>query len=206
MGTKINRQIIIDYYNKQLIEYGQDVKALSWGNVDSQRERFRVLCEIGYLSDKSILDVGCGFGDFYLYLKEQGISPKQYVGIDINLLMIGMAKIRLPEVRFEVADILTTKLREKYDYVFASGIFALETPNWQSVTERILRKMYQLSNIGIGVNFLSSLTTGGQLPDRHYANPEDIVAFIRKNLKTRTILRHDYRPNDFTLYIYKNEE
>jgi len=203
MGNKINRQITIDYYNKQLVEYGQDVKALGWGNVDSQRERFRVLCEIDDLNDKSILDVGCGFGDFYLYLKEQNIRPKQYVGIDINLLMISMAKNKLPEVRFEVADISTVKLKEEYDYVFASGIFGLETPDWQSAIEKMLRKMCKVSKMGVGVNFLSSLTAGEKLSNRHYANPEDIIRFARKELRTRNILRHDYRPNDFTLYIYK---
>ncbi len=203
MKFEINRQINLDYYNKQLTEYGQDVKALSWGNVDSQRERFKILSEIGDLNDKSILDVGCGFGDFYVYLKGQDINPKQYVGIDINLLMISMAKNKLPEVRFEVADILTVKLKEKYDYVIASGIFALETPKWDAITEKILRKMYKLSQLGVGVNFLSSRTTGKMLVGRHYTNPRDMAKFASKKLRAGIVLRYDYRPNDFTLYIYK---
>ncbi len=203
MKFEIDHRINLDYYNAKITEYGQDIRALSWGSIDSQQERFRILYEIGELNNRSILDVGCGFGDLYLFLKERGGNLKQYVGIDVNAQMIALAKVKSPEVTFEVKDILDDKLKGEYDYVVASGIFSLETPDWQAVTEKILRKMYQLSRIGIGVNFLSSLTTGEKYTNMHYAHPEDITNFVHKKMSTRIVLRHDYRPNDFTLYIYK---
>lgn len=203
MNLSENQRINFEYYNAKIAEYGQDVRALSWGNIDSQQIRFKILSEIGDLNNRSILDVGCGFGDLYLFLKEQNTHLKKYIGIDINPQMVATARAKLSEVTIEVKDILDNKLNEKYDYVVASGIFSLETPDWQAVTEKIISKMYQLSEIAVGVNFLSSLTTGAKLPHAHYANPADMINFVAKNLSTRIVLRHDYRPNDFTLYIYK---
>lgn len=202
MDLEVIKKINLDYYNVKIAEHGQDVRAL-WNSLQSQQERFKTLSEIGDFNSSSILDVGCGFGDFYLFLKEQDVHPKKYVGIDMNPRMIAIASARLPGVTIEVKDILDDELKGKYDYVVASGIFSLETPNWQAVAEKIIGKMYQLSEIAVGVNFLSSFTTGEKLTDRHYANPADIVSFVSKNLSTRIVLRHDYRPNDFTLYIYK---
>ena len=203
MNFEIDKKINLNHFSAKIAEHGQDVKALSWGSIYSQQIRFRILSEIGDLNNRSLLDLGCGFGDFYLFLKEQNTHPRKYVGIDINPQMIAVARLRAPEVTFEIKDILGDEMNEKYDYVIASGIFGLETPNWQAVTENIISKMYQLSEIGIGVNFLSFFTTGKKFSNMHYAHPTDIIEFVCKNLSNKIILRHDYRPNDFTLYIYK---
>lgn len=200
---EVDRKIYLDHHNARIAEYGQNVRAVSWGSTESQQARFRIISEIGELNNRSILDVGCGFGDLYAFLRQQDICPKLYVGIDINQKMIATARSRFPKATFQVGDILDSKLTEKFNYVVSSGIFGLETPNWQAVTEKILSRMYELCEIGVAVNFLSSFTLGKKVADSHYANPADILDFVCKNLSTRIILRHDYRPNDFTLYIYK---
>ena len=203
MNFEIDTKISLNYFSTKIAEHGQDVQSLGWGSATSQQDRFRVLCEIGNFDNKSLLDVGCGFGDLYLFLKEQNILPKQYTGIDVNPQMIATAKLRVPEATFRVEDILDDNLKERYDYAVASGIFSLETPNWGIITAKIISKMYQLSRIGVGVNFLSSLTPGKKFVDMHYAHPSDIFNLVCPNLSTRIVLRHDYRPNDFTVYIYK---
>lgn len=202
MNLSENQRINLEYYNAKITEYGQDVHTL-WNSLQSQQVRFKILSEIGDFNNRSMLDVGCGFGDLYLFLKEQNVHLKKYVGIDMNPQMIAMASSRLPEAAFEVKNILDNELNEKYDYVVASGIFSLEMPDWQAVAEKIISKMYQLSEIAVGANFLSFLTTGEKLPHAHYAHPAEMINFVAKNLSTRIVLRHDYRPNDFTIYIYK---
>lgn len=202
MNLEVDKKIILHYHSARLAKYGQDVRAL-WGSTESQQIRFKMLSEMGDFNSKSILDVGCGFGDFYTFLKEQNVHPGKYVGIDMNPQMVAVAKGRLPQVTFRVKDILDSKLNEKFDYVVSSGIFPLETPNWQAITEEKIRSMYQLCKIGTGFNLLSSFTLGEKAADSHYANPLDILDFIFKNLTTRMVLRHDYMPNDFTIYIYK---
>ena len=202
MNFETDKRIILSYHSARLAKYGEDVRSL-WGSVQSQQVRFEVLSGMGNFDNKRILDVGCGFGDFYAFLKEQNVHPKKYVGIDINREMIAIGKLRLPEAIFQVRDILDDEMSEKFDYVVASGIFSLESPNWQALTEKKICKMYQLCEIGVGFNLLSFFTLGEKTADSHYANPVDILDFIFRNLTTSILLRHDYRPNDFTIYIYK---
>jgi len=202
MDFETDKKIILHYHSVRLAQYGQDIRSL-WGSTQSQQVRFKVLSEMGDFSNKSVLDVGCGFGDFYTFLKEHNIFPEKYIGIDINPEMIATARLRLPEVTFLVRDILDDEINEKFDYVVASGIFPLKTPNWQTITEKKIGKIYQLCEIGAGFNLLSFFTPGEKASDSHYANPVDMLDFIIRNLTTRIVLRHDYRPNDFTIYIYK---
>jgi SAM-dependent methyltransferase len=197
-----NRKINLRHYNAILAQYGEDVKAVSWGSLESQRIRFQVLSEIGDLEGKSILDVGCGFGDFYGFLRER-IQLKSYLGTDINQNMITLARRKYPEASFEVRDIAEDPFDETYDYVFTSGIFGLKVPRWRDIMERMVSRMYELSRTGTGVNFLSKYTTGEKVSDSYYADPVKIMDFVYRHLSPRVILRHDYRPNDFTLHIYK---
>lgn len=200
--SRPDKKISREYYNSKLTEYAQDVRALGWGNIRSQEIRFRVLSEIGDFKDKSILDVGCGFGDFYGFLKRVAYV-KSYLGIDIHQKMLDEARKRYPEAKFEIKDILEDSNNDKFDYIVASGIFGLETINWDEITQKMISRMYELSNVGVSVNFLSSFTNRQTPPHAHYANPLDMLNYIIKNLSTRVTLRHDYMPNDFTIYIYK---
>ena len=57
-------------------------------------------------NEKSILDLGCGFGRFYAYIKETK-PPTTYLGYDSSEAMILRAKELHPEstLKFEVRDI-----------------------------------------------------------------------------------------------------
>jgi SAM-dependent methyltransferase len=206
MGLEVDKKMLLDFYHKGLTTYGKDIKTLGYGSVESQESRLRVISEIGDLNNKSILDVGCGFGDLYTFLHKQGIHPKRYLGIDINSELLDVARERLPGVEFELAAILDFEPIENFDFVVACGIFGLETPHWQRLLEEQLRKLFDLCKIGIAVNFLSYYTTWGKAANSHYARPEDTLKFVLNNLSKQVVLRHDYIPNDFTIYMYKQGE
>ena len=55
----------VAYFTGLAEKYGNDVRTLNWGSKASQKGRFAVLEKIGNLNKKSVLDVGCGLGDFY---------------------------------------------------------------------------------------------------------------------------------------------
>lgn len=206
MGLEVDKKISLDFYKKGFITYGEDVKTLGYGSVESQESRLRVVSEIGDLSNKSILDVGCGFGDLYTFLHRQGIHPNRYLGIDISSELLDVARKRLPEVEFELVGILDFEATEKFDFVVACGLFGLESPNWQRLLKKQLRKLYDLCEIGVIVNFLSCYTTWVKNPASHYADPAKIFEFVLKNLSNRVVLRHDYAANDFTIYMYRGKQ
>lgn len=208
----------IDYYENLLTQHGENYKALDWNSVESQRLRYKIFKEIFIYGKKaagvSILDVGCGFGDFYGFLKADGTLARNkinYTGCDISPKLIDVAKKKYPDAKFEVKDVLEERYLPKYDYVFCSGalnIRLVEINDHLDFVREMLNRMYDLSVCGLAVNFLSE----GYLPitDKEglnssryfYFNPEEIIHYCRF-MSTRYIIRHDYHPGDFTVYLLK---
>ncbi|MFA4966623.1 MAG: class I SAM-dependent methyltransferase [Candidatus Margulisiibacteriota bacterium] len=220
-----NKPKQIEYYHSLLEKHGDHYLSLDWKNPESQGIRFKVfedLLTIGNKSphqkfwcgdernDFSILDVGCGFGDFYGYLKKAGYKF-QYAGYDIAPKIIESARKKYPEARFEVRDILDDKKPEKFDFVFCCGALNISFDNREAHLDFIrsmLLRMFELCNIGVGVNFLSSQAIyhlpddSFREPQYFYSKPEEIIGFV-KGITNRFLLRHDYHPADFTVYLLK---
>lgn len=136
--------------------------------------------------------VGCGYGD---------ISPnfKNYLGVDLRMSAIEKARIKYPMNNFECLDI--QKIDKNFDWVISSGIFCF-TKNWKKITSQTIEKMVSISNKGVAVNFLSDLTKGKREIGMKYTNPKEVIKIV-ENISSKFTIRHDYLPNDFTLYIYK---
>jgi len=185
---------IISYYNKLLKKNKNSPQSVGWGSKKSQNIRFKILAEIGDLKGKKILDYGCGTGELCQFLKKYKIG--EYVGYDINNEMIDVALKKYPKEIFR--SYLNLML---YDYIFISGTFNLKTKNWEKETYKILRKLWGICRKGIAVNFLTSFSS---YKDKkcYYADPIEILKFVR-TLTNKFVLRHDYKENDFTIYLYK---
>ncbi len=192
------------YFNERFSKYGESVKSL-WGNLDSQLHRFEILSEIGDLSDKNILDVGCGFGDFYDFMVNRRKIPiGKYIGIDINSNIVKVGKKRHPGTQILCADILDFQANIPIDYSVASGIFFLPDPNWEKYLTEVSPKMFALSKIGIGINLLSIFSpNSGINKESYYGDPSKVLKIIMGEVSHKLVLRHDYRDNDFTIYVYK---
>ena len=114
MNKKIERT-----YSKSLKEYGpNDPRSIHWGDRKTQEYRFKILLELRApdLNTSSVVDLGCGLGDLYGYLKKRGFKGK-YVGIDATPSMIRAAKKRYP-VQFKLGSSSVLA-----DYCFISGTF-----------------------------------------------------------------------------------
>lgn len=62
---------------------------------------------------RTLLDVGCGTGEHLKYLS----SDFQCRGIDLNTDMIEIAKKKVPNAKFKVANMVNFKLEEKFDVI-----------------------------------------------------------------------------------------
>jgi ubiquinone/menaquinone biosynthesis C-methylase UbiE len=120
---KSDREKLEAYYGEKLKAYGDDARSLGW-TPGGRKVRFDTLAGIGYLNGSRVLDVGCGFGDFYGYLQDRGIQT-DYKGIDINADFIALAKEKYPEADFEIADFDELDPGRTFDWAFASGIFII---------------------------------------------------------------------------------
>ena len=96
---KWTNYILVYIYKKNVKKFGFTPRGLFWNSKESQENRFKILNELllKYTKVKndniiSIADIGCGYGDFYLYLKKYFDRKFTYKGYDINIDFINFCK------------------------------------------------------------------------------------------------------------------
>ncbi len=194
----------ISHFTHLAERHGVSFRSVDWGSKESQELRFSIFAQAGNLNGRTILDVGCGMGDFYNWLNQTGIKA-DYTGVDITPKMIEIAKQRFPGVCFEInnlLDLTSNKIEPgQYDYVFASGIFCYREHEPFEFMKNMVENMFKISKKTLTFNSLSLMA-----PDKErkefYADPVKIVSFCQ-TLTPWIIFRHDYHPRDFTVYMYK---
>jgi 2-polyprenyl-3-methyl-5-hydroxy-6-metoxy-1,4-benzoquinol methylase len=201
--TSVEKRIskkINDYYQSLFDEYGLSPKSVGWGSKKGkQTARFDALCSIGNLSNSSILDIGCGFGDLYGFLKYRKFKIK-YHGIDINENLISMGKNIYPRAHLECRDFEIKKFNIKFDWVLSSGITS-HASTYPHLTS-IMKEMFKICKKGFAMNFVSD-NVDFKNKNLFYSSPEKIISIV-KSISNRYTIRHDYMPYEFTIYVYKN--
>ena len=81
------------WYEDKVRRFGYDHRGLGFRSRSSQERRFEALLGLGDFHGRTLLDVGCGFGDFLQFLEERGIRPS-YTGLDICEPMIRRCRER----------------------------------------------------------------------------------------------------------------
>jgi SAM-dependent methyltransferase len=210
------KEKIGSYFEDLLSKHGDNHLSLDWNSKQSQELRYAVFLEIiGYTEktkDFSMLDVGCGIGHFYDYLKDHGLIKEfniKYEGLDISEKLIDFARKKNPGVEFHSADLLEDRFNKKYDFVMASGPFNIRMTDIESHKQSVFRtisRMFNMANAAVAVNFIcrdvlymAKDDIGGRYV---YYTPEEIIQACR-SLTNKYILRHDYHPGDFTVYLFK---
>ena len=191
---------LLSFYNFHLKKFGDRPEALRW-TPQGQIRRYHTLIEIAPdLNNSTVLDYGCGTGDFYRFMKRRGIETR-YTGVDINANFIEMARKKYPDCTFRVMNIDEDPLEGFYDYIFICGVFNLLVPGVKDDLRNALVNLFKHCNKGLALNALSSHAPIRD-PELNYTSPEEMVQFSLENLSPYLALRHDRIQNDFTLFIY----
>jgi SAM-dependent methyltransferase len=192
---------LIGLYEKKFRTYGVDPRSLfvPGGKRDV---RFSVLRECGIGARDSVLDVGCGFGDFLTYLQRACAYRGHYTGVDLVPEFIDAAKRLHPEGNFRVADLLADGGRGRWDYVVLSGSLNLSIGRrHQEYVEAMLGRMFGLCRMAVAVDMISSYGDARD-PTLFRADPGAMFTFA-KTLTGRVCLRHDYMPYEFCMYLFR---
>ncbi|ASU34693.1 class I SAM-dependent methyltransferase [Mucilaginibacter xinganensis] len=188
-------------YHRQMIDAcgPQSSLALGWKDRESQRSRFRALATIGELNNRSVLDVGCGYGDLLPYLAAR-CNRLNYTGVEQIPELLHEAIKRYgdhPEASFIHGDFTTMQLTPA-DYVFASGSL-----NYRSVDPefifKIITKFYGACRIAFAFNLLSDIVPNGMLVAY---DPDEINAYCNKLCNNVKLLK-GYAADDFTVFMYR---
>jgi SAM-dependent methyltransferase len=191
---------IADYYEGLVQKYGHDARACDYGRPESQEVKFRVLSEAILLTNCSVLDVGCGFGDFHGYLASR-FTGIRYSGIDICAAMVQEAQRLNPGIDVRVANLLDGSVRGEFDLVTANGILYLLGDDAWPIVQDLIMGMYSLARQAVAFNSLSAWAADKERGE-FYPGPLLVLEFCR-TLTPWVVLRHDYHPRDFTIYMYK---
>lgn len=199
LTTDIQR--VKEFYKTTLARFGVgSARALNWQSDDSQQIRYKIFLENALLEGKSILDVGCGLGDFYGFLHSR-LNNFEYKGIDVVPELIAGARKKYPTASFETADMLSYD-GPGADYVFASGVFSFTVQNSREVYFSAIKKYYGLARGGFGFNMLKKLY---HVDDDLYVTyyPQDVVNYCQSMCKDVKLVE-GYLPHDFTVFMYKD--
>lgn len=194
--------------------HGFSPLSLGWDSTQSQQVRFRKLISAINFDSKSILDIGCGFGDLCAFLISEGIEYKTYLGWDIVEPFILEARNRFDPSRnnFELCDITS------FEYSLGSAAdisVMLGLLNWNlgsrelniEYTQKMIQRAFDLAKECCAVDFLSSHLSPFYPVESNvfYHDPSEVIRIV-SSLTSNFRILHDYPPipqKEFMLILFK---
>ncbi|MFB1486693.1 MULTISPECIES: class I SAM-dependent methyltransferase [unclassified Thiocapsa] len=184
------------FYLDSLTSHGETAKGVQWQSTQSQELRFKVLRKLlpEDLSELTLVDAGCGFGDFHRYFERCNSLPGRYIGLDVMEPMAEVARRRTGgEIR--ICNVLEDRLPNA-DYYLCSGAMNNLT---REETWEFIRRCFAASRHG----FLFNLLKGTDGPGSYnYQQPRDLLALARE-LGAEPRLEEGYLSGDFTMGFLK---
>ncbi|MGH2885576.1 MAG: class I SAM-dependent methyltransferase [Solirubrobacteraceae bacterium] len=190
------------YYDRLVERYGHDPRAVDAPSRESLDIRHAVLAELADMSGKSVLEVGCGFGDLGASIRER-YDRVTYRGIDLSPRMVQEGRRVNPGLELEVGNVLDLPGAEAYDFVVAQGIFYLLREAPEERMREIVTRMFTLASEAIAFTAISAWAAERN-PDEFYVDPR-VALELGHSLTRSVVLRHDYHPGDLALYLYKRD-
>jgi len=192
----------LNSYRASLAKYGVSPRALKWKTKEAALVRYRELFWDLDIEGKSILDVGCGFGDIINFLKSK-TNNFSYFGIDLVPEFIEIARRNHPEANFVIGDFFSYKFERSFDIVVCCGALNSALENLESRFEAI-KKMFSLASWALSFNMAGNHPQplnkkGGRV---YYVDSLEVLNFCF-SLTSNLIFRHHYREKDFTIVMFK---
>jgi len=184
------------------IKFDGSLKSM-WYRSEKERDK-RFDCIINRIlkdgNRGTILDIGCGAGKLYDYLKKHNyLKTYSYAGIETYPQCILFAKKTYPEVEFSQKDILKDKVG-KYDYVFCIDV--MKNCFSKDILNEVIKKMFSISKKIVVFNVYNDMV---DYKDKRntYINIKKMLDFCL-SLTPRVALKNDYRKYETAFYLYKD--
>lgn len=168
-----------ELYGQLYTEHGPDLKSLGWSSIGAQLRRFGML-SLALQHPGSVLDVGCGFGDFSMYS-----NAADYTGIDQSQEFIDEAQRKYPTKTFICDDFLTHRFNNKFDYVIGNGILA-----YQENPVEFIQRMWDLTTNTLAFTWFKT-------------SRNDINLVLSMCECEFYSIRHDYMRDDTTIFMHR---
>jgi len=184
------------FYTSAIEMHGTTAKGVNWASRANQELRFSQLLSLlpKDLSNHSLGDAGCGFGDLFFYLKKHKRQPARYVGIDSLVDMYSIASNATAE-EILLLDI-TQEQPPTLDYYICSGALNVLTP---FETQLFIQNCYNASRVA----FIFNILEGKEESETYNYMTQEDIEMIATRLKVKELsFVRGYMENDITV-IFK---
>ncbi|MBV9509031.1 MAG: class I SAM-dependent methyltransferase [Caulobacteraceae bacterium] len=207
--TRASRKVILEavasYYSGKLSEHGATPRGVDWKDAESQHVRHRQFLRlIEDDLDATLVDVGCGYGDFLPFLRGAGHRGR-YIGCDVSEAMIDAAR-RLHGEGADRSFMVGPAPAGIADYAVASGILNVMRPpsgeGWKEYVRATIDELAAAGRRGFAFNMLSlNSDPERRRADLHYADPPTVLADCITRYGRHVALMQDYGLWEFTVLV-----
>jgi cyclopropane fatty-acyl-phospholipid synthase-like methyltransferase len=206
MSGEVNLDEVAEYYRDKLQRFGGTAQGMDWKNEETQLLRFEVISRyIDFSSNPSVLDVGCGNGEFYNYCAARKLNIN-YKGIDVVPEMVKLANERFKKNIAQVSGLTDLSASEQFDYVIASGTFNTKLTSDEAEYEKYFYEnidcMYKHAKRAAIFNCMTS-HVDYRYDRLYYADIAALGEYAVKNLSRHFIIDHSYPLYEMTMAIFR---
>jgi SAM-dependent methyltransferase len=190
---------------RHLVLAGDDMAVLEYPNEEVQQKIFRHAAEKFDLTDRAILDVGCGLGYFKKYLDAQQARYGSYRGVDLSAKMVAGAVKRFGP-HFEQRDVLAKPFSEnEFDLVFLLSVLGYpvgETPF--GYMSALLKELHRIGREGL---VFTHLAPGRREESSDFTVvPEAMAQWCREYLSPQVVLDDTLGLVTYVMAVRKGEK
>jgi SAM-dependent methyltransferase len=194
------------YYASRLAQHGATPRGVDWNGAESQQLRHAQFLRLLSDTQASVIDLGCGYGDFLRFLRVGG-HRGAFIGYDLVPSMIEKAR-ELHGDDYNCRWHLGGRPSEIADFAIASGIFNVRgdvgDDDWKTYLHDTIDILAGAGRLGFAFNVLSlSSDPERRQPRLYYADPAETLNYCLSRYGRSVALLQDYGLYEFTVLIRK---
>ncbi len=189
-----------------------DPRVVGYRNLEEQSIMYDFVASNFDASAESVLDIGCGRGDFLRHLEGIYQDDVSYHGIDLNKVLIGTAKELVPTGTFTATNLFKLDGNYAADWVVnIGGLSIMYEPagndfDQMNALKNTVSKMMELADTAIVISLLSLNTSEDYDESYIVYDPVEVLDWALNEygqLGGNVRLDHSVADSIFTLTIYK---
>ncbi len=183
------------FYTSAIEMHGTSAKGVNWTSKYTQEIRFDVILDILPHAIDSLVDAGCGFGDFYIYSQKKKRTPKKYIGIDSLIDMYSIASNNTAQ-EIIIADITKDKIPHAEYYICSGAMNVLD----KFETYLFIRNCFSACGNGFIFNILHG---EDESETYNYFSTYQIEKMAKDLGVKRVEIKDNYMDGDITVGFFK---